>query len=90
MTEHGLRREDARVLVQDGPEVFVGRAETLHQKVALALVYHRDSLRDGLCLDRVVLNREFCHIDAVLFADSLDKSLVTDESRIDEPEIHCL
>ena len=90
VAEDGLGRKKALLLVQDTSHVLVGRAETLHQDIALSLAYHEDCLRDGGQLIVVVDDSKYGRVDLLGLADLLDHVDVTHEGSVYDTEFHGL
>ena len=90
VTEKRLRRKKSCLLVQDGAEELVSRAESLHENVTLSVVNELDSLSDSLELIRVINDVKFGSVDAVLFANFIDHLRITHKCGLDETEVNSL
>ena len=89
MCEGSLWREKSGLLVEDGPEELVSRAESLHKNVSLAFPDHCNSLSHCRKLGRIVDDCEFRDVDSLLLTNFPDHILVT-EGSLDQSEVNSL
>ena len=90
VAKKALRREKAGLLVEDGAEELVCRAEALHQDVSFAVVDHLDSVGDGVQLLFDVYDSELGHGNAAFGADFLHERGVPDKGNVHETKVYGL
>ena len=84
MAEQPLGGQQAGLLVQDGPQELVGRAQPFHQQVALAGTDQAHGFGDGLHLVGDVDDAESCGIDVPFTADLADAGGIAHQGDLDE------
>ncbi len=84
MAQNRLWGQQAELLVEDAPHVFVGRDEPLHEHISLTFAYHLHCDLNALDIIRFGDDRQLAHVDTLGFAHLLYLCGVAYDSGVDQ------